>query len=53
MRPRPTSPIGLAFTAYHLWRRLPPAQRKRVLRIARVHGPRFAAALLARRRPRS
>jgi hypothetical protein len=51
-RLRPTSPIGLAFTAFHVWRRLPPAQRKWVLRAARTHGPKFAAAILARRRPR-
>jgi hypothetical protein len=49
-RPRPTSPLGLAFTAFHLWRRLPPAQRKQMLRLARVHGPKVAAAALARRR---
>lgn len=49
---RPTSPVGLAFTAYHLWRRLPPAQRKQVLLAARTHGPKVAAALLARRRIR-
>ena len=47
---RPTSPIGLAFTAYHLWRRLPPAQRRQVLLAARTHGPKVAAAILARRR---
>lgn len=56
MRPmprlRPTSPIGLAFTAYQLWRRLPPSRRKQVLRAARTHGPKVAAAILARRRPR-
>jgi hypothetical protein len=49
---RPTSPLGLAFGAYHLWRRLPPAQRKRVLKTARTHGPKVAAAILARRKPR-
>jgi hypothetical protein len=51
-RLRPTSPIGIALTAYELWRRLPPSQRKRVLRVARTHGPKVAAAILARRRPR-
>ncbi len=51
-RLRPTSPIGLAFTAYQLWRRLPPAQRKRVLQTARTHGPKVAAAILAKRKPR-
>jgi hypothetical protein len=49
-RLRPTSPIGIAFTAYHLWRRLPPTQRKQVLRAARTHGPRVAAAILAKRK---
>jgi hypothetical protein len=49
---RPTSPIGIALGAYHLWRRLPPAQRKQVLQTARTHGPKVAAAILARRRPR-
>jgi len=48
---RPTSPIGIAFGAFHLWRRLPPAQRKQFVRAARTHGPKFAAALMARRRP--
>lgn len=49
---RPTSPLGLAFGAYHLWRRLPPAQRKQVLNTARIHGPKVAAAILARRKLR-
>ena len=52
MRFRPTSPLGIAFGAYQLWRRLPPAQRKRVLQTARTHGPKVAAAILAKRRPR-
>jgi hypothetical protein len=49
-RIRPTSPIGLAFGAFHLWRRLPPAQRRQVALAARTHGPRIAAAVLAARR---
>ena len=49
---RPTSPLGLAFGAYHLWRRLPPAQRKRVIQTARTHGPKVAAAILAKRKAR-
>ena len=50
---RPTNPIGVALTAFELWRRLPPKQRKRVLEATRTHGPKIAAALLARsRRPR-
>ena len=47
---RPTSPIGLAFGAFHLWRRLPPAQRRQVMQVARMHGPKVAAAVLARRK---
>ena len=47
---RPTSPIGLAFGAFHLWRRLPPAQRRQVLQAARTHAPKVAAAVLARRK---
>ena len=49
---RPTSPLGIALGAFHLWRRLPPAQRKRVLQTARTHGPKVAAALLAKRKAR-
>jgi hypothetical protein len=49
---RPTSPLGLAFGAYHIWRRLPPAQRKAVLYTARTHGPKVAAALLAKHKAR-
>jgi len=49
---RPTSPLGIAFGAFQLWRRLPPAQRKRVMQTARTHGPKVAAAILARRKPR-
>jgi hypothetical protein len=52
-RLRPSSPVGLALATYEIWRRLPPSQRRRVLRAARIHGPRAAAAILAlRRRPR-
>lgn len=49
---RPTSPLGLAYGAFHLWRRLPPAQRKRVMLAAKTHGPKVAAAMLARRKPK-
>ena len=51
-RLRPTSPLGVALTAFELWRRLPPSQRKRLMRATRTHGPKVAAALLARRRAR-
>lgn len=49
---RPTSPIGIALTLLELYRRLPPKQRKRLLKAVRKHGPRVAAAALKHRRPR-
>lgn len=55
--PRPTrllgkggGPVGIAIALYDLWRRLPPKQRRRVLKAARAHGPRLAATLAKRRR---
>ncbi|HWN20705.1 MAG TPA: hypothetical protein VNP93_01925 [Gaiellaceae bacterium] len=51
-RLRPTSPLGVAITAFELWRRLPPSQRRRLLQATRTHGPKVAAALLAKRRMR-
>ena len=51
-RMRPTSPLGVAMTAFELWRRLPPSQRKRLMKVTREHGPKVAAALLARGRRR-
>ena len=58
--PRPFrrfGPFGLALTAWDIWRRLPPKQRKQVLDLARKHGPKVAAramqaqARLRNRRP--
>jgi hypothetical protein len=43
-------PIGIAITLYDVWRRLPPKQRKQALALARKHGPRAAAKLIALRR---
>jgi hypothetical protein len=43
-------PIGLALTAYELWRRLPPKQRKQVLKALRTHGPKAASKLIERGR---
>jgi len=48
----PTSPVTVALTAFEIWRRLPPSQRRLVLRAARTHGPKVAAAILASRRRR-
>jgi hypothetical protein len=58
--PRPFrrfGPFGLALTAWDLWRRLPPRQRKQVLDLARKHGPKVAARAMQaqarlRNRPR-
>jgi len=36
---RRAGPLGLALTAWDIWRRLPPKQRKRLLKVARQHGP--------------
>jgi hypothetical protein len=36
-------------TAWDLWRRLPPKQRKQVLDLARKHGPKVAARVLQAR----
>jgi hypothetical protein len=56
-RPRLTprvGPIGIALTAWDIWRRLPPRQRKQVLDIARKHGPKVAARVMqARARSRA
>ena len=42
-----TSPIALGLAAFRLWRRLPPAQRRMLLEVARTQGPRVAAAAVA------
>ena len=40
---RRVGPLGLALTAYDIYRRLPPKQRKQLLALARKHGPAVAA----------
>lgn len=47
---RRAGPIGLALTAYDIWRRIPPAQRRRILAATRKHGPRLAASAVKRGR---
>ena len=39
---RRIGPIGAALTAYDIWRRLPPKQRRWLVKQARTHGPRLA-----------
>ncbi|HEU5279158.1 MAG TPA: hypothetical protein VFU26_09670 [Gaiellaceae bacterium] len=46
---RRLGPVGLALTAWDVWRRLPPKQRKQVLNLARKHGPKVAARVLQAR----
>jgi hypothetical protein len=53
---RKAGPLGLALTAYDVYRRLSPKQRKQVLELARKHGPKVASSALKAygraRRPR-
>jgi hypothetical protein len=46
---RRAGPLGVALTAWDLWRRLPPKQRQQVLALARKHGPKVAARVLKAR----
>ncbi|MBM3676524.1 MAG: hypothetical protein FJW96_01375 [Actinobacteria bacterium] len=43
MPPVPKSPIAVAFALYKMWSKLPPAQRKQMLELAKKHGPAVAA----------
>jgi hypothetical protein len=47
---RKMGPVGLALTAYDIWRRIPPKHRRRLIAEARRHGPRLAKAAIERRR---
>ena len=49
---RRAGPLGLAFTAWDIWKRIPPKHRKMILRQARKHGPRMASQLMKNRRGR-
>jgi len=39
---RRTGAVGVALTAWDIWRRIPPRHRKTILRQARKHGPTIA-----------
>jgi hypothetical protein len=39
-------PVGVALTAWDIWRRLPPKQRRQILDIARKHGPKVASRVM-------
>jgi hypothetical protein len=45
-------PVGTALTLFDLWRRLPPRQRRWVMKQARTHGPRLAKQALDAQRAR-
>jgi hypothetical protein len=45
-------PVGVALTAWDLWHRLPPRQRRWVLRQVRKHGPRLARQAYTAQRTR-
>jgi hypothetical protein len=49
---RRAGPIGLAMTAFDVWRRIPPKHRKRIIAGTRKHGPKVAARLIAGRKRR-
>jgi hypothetical protein len=44
--------VGLAMTAWDIWRRIPPRHRKTILRQARKHGPRLAKRAVEYQRTR-
>jgi hypothetical protein len=47
---RRLGPIGVALTAWDIWRRIPRHQRKQIIRLARHHGPRVARRVAQARR---
>ena len=52
MLPRRAGPVGLALTAFDIWRRIPKRQRRQIIQATRKHGPRVAKHLARRRRSR-
>ncbi|MFL5927511.1 MAG: hypothetical protein ACJ77E_11320 [Gaiellaceae bacterium] len=47
---RRLGPVGVALTAWDVWRRLPPKQRRWMMQQARTHGPRIAKQAVAAQR---
>jgi hypothetical protein len=47
---RRTGAVGLALTAWDIWRRIPPKQRRMLMRQARKHGPVVARRAMEYRR---
>jgi hypothetical protein len=48
---RPT-PWALTVAVWDVWRRLPPAQRRQLMKLARKHGPKLAARAVKATRSR-
>jgi hypothetical protein len=49
---RRAGPVGLALTAWDIWRRIPKQHRRAIVRQARRHGPKAAAKLMQLQRAR-
>ncbi|HET7555823.1 MAG TPA: hypothetical protein VFJ75_09245 [Gaiellaceae bacterium] len=49
---RRTGAIGVALTAWDIWRRIPKQHRRTIVRQARKHGPLVAAKLMEQQRRR-
>jgi hypothetical protein len=49
---RRAGPLGLALTAWDIWRRIPKQQRRMIMKQARKHGPKVAAKVMEQRRRR-
>jgi hypothetical protein len=49
---RRAGPVGIALTAYDIWRRIPKRHRRQIVAATRKHGPRVAARLIKARRGR-
>jgi hypothetical protein len=49
---RRLGPVGVVLTLWDVWRRLPPKQRRWVMRQARAHGPRLAKQAVNAQRAR-
>jgi hypothetical protein len=49
---RRAGPLGLALTAWDIWRRIPKKQRQQIARQVRKHGPKVAKRAIEYRRNR-
>jgi hypothetical protein len=49
---RRAGPIGLALTAWDIWRRIPKQHRRVIISQARKHGPKLASKVMEQQRRR-